>query len=151
MTWIFFAKTPSTMKLFLLLVVLFSSFMYVSSIICYFGITKYILPVVTVDTETTAEKCGDDTCTCTSYKYICRAGDSTCTNEEQQGQTQKWVLTVLGKKTCQQLQNMSNTRYLNITCCHTNYCNNQHLNIANTTQSCILLYITMVTLIFISK
>ena len=135
------------MKQFLFLVLIISNILQVSSLICYYGMSNSSIPLITLDTSITSNKCNNDTCVCSNYKYACTSGDVSCTTAEQQAQVQKWVWTVLANTTCQQMLAIPTT-YMSVTCCYTNYCNNQNLNIGISIKSSYYIHVLYIAMIF---
>ncbi|CAF0936222.1 unnamed protein product [Adineta ricciae] len=115
------------MKLLALLTLLTCTTIYVSSLICYHGTSDLLTPIIVLNSDFWGGRCTNGTCTCTSYTYICSTNDTICTLQEQQSQTRKWMWMMVSNTSCQQMLQTSQ-KFASVTCCFTNYCNNQHLN-----------------------
>jgi len=135
------------MKYFFGLTFILGYILHVSSLICYYGISDSSLPLLALDTTVTGNRCGNDTCVCSSYKFVCTSDDSRCSTQQQQTQVQKSVWTVLARATCLQM-GLNLTSFTSVTCCSTNYCNNQNLNAAISIKFNSYLYLFLITLTF---
>ena len=116
------------MKVLFCPILLVCLILYSSAITCYYG---YSGSLEMLPNPITITQCGNDTCVCTNYEYTCRSDDQSCTAQEQQTQVQKWAWTVVDNTTCQEIL-MLPTIYMNATCCYTDLCNNENLDIADT-------------------
>jgi hypothetical protein len=137
------------MKLFVFLLILFCIVCDSSGIICYDGISDSSIPVITLDTILFGT-CGNDTCVCASYEFVCSNNESSCTIQEQQTRTEKWAWIPVGNTTCQEMLMMPNT-YINLTCCYTDYCNKQKINKGGRIQSSFYLYVIFIAFFFFFK